>query len=304
MKKIVVLLTTIALVLPVSAQLRWNSVYQTYISQYKDLAIEEMLKHRIPASITLAQGLLESGAGQSELVKKGNNHFGIKCHDWTGRKTYHDDDAKNECFRAYKNAKESYEDHSQFLKRSRYGSLFALAPNDYRGWAKGLKACGYATDPGYATKLINVIELYKLYLYDSAKDYDKFFAKHAGNYLPGSSNMRLHPIYKYNDNYYLRARRGDTFKSLAEELELSARSLAKANERSKNDVLAEGEIIYLKKKRKHAEKQFKDKPHVVKPGESMYDIAQKYGIRVKSLYKMNDLPEDYQIKVGAVLRVY
>ena len=116
--------------------------------------------------------------------------------------------------------------------------------------------------------------------------------------------MRLHPIYKYNDNYYLRARRGDTFKSLAEELELSARSLAKANERSKNDVLAEGDIIYLKKKRKHAEKQFKDKPHVVKPGESMYDIAQKYGIRVKSLYKMNDLPEDYQIKVGAMLRVY
>jgi len=151
---------------------------------------------------------------------------------------------------------------------------------------------------------LGIIELYKLYLYDSAKDYDKFFAKHAGNYLPGSSNMRLHPIYKYNDNYYLRARRGDTFKSLAEELELSARSLAKANERSKNDVLAEGDIIYLKKKRKHAEKQFKDKPHVVKPGESMYDIAQKYGIRVKSLYKMNDLPEDYQIKVGAVLRVY
>ena len=179
MKKIVVLLTTIALVLPVSAQLRWNSVYQTYISQYKDLAIEEMLKHRIPASITLAQGLLESGAGQGALVKKGNNHFGIKCHDWTGRKTYHDDDAKNECFRSYKSAKESYEDHSQFLKRDRYKSLFALAPNDYRGWAKGLKACGYATDPSYATKLINVIELYKLYLYDSAKDYDKFFAKHA-----------------------------------------------------------------------------------------------------------------------------
>ena len=136
MKKIVVLLTTIALVLPVSAQLRWNSVYQTYISQYKDLAIEEMLKHRIPASITLAQGLLESGAGQGALVKKGNNHFGIKCHDWAGRKTYHDDDAKNECFRSYKSAKESYENHSQFLKRDRYKSLFALAPNDYRGWAK------------------------------------------------------------------------------------------------------------------------------------------------------------------------
>lgn len=304
MKKIVVLLVALALVLPTWSQLRWNSVYQTYISQYKDLAIEEMLKHRIPASITLAQGLLESGAGQSTLVKKGNNHFGIKCHDWTGRTTYHDDDAKDECFRAYKSAKESYEDHSQFLKRSRYRQLFALDITDYRGWAKGLKACGYATDPGYATKLINVIELYKLYLYDSATDYDRFFAKHAGNYQPGNTNMRLHPIHKYNDNYYLRARRGDTFKSLAKELELSARSLAKANERSKHDVLAEGDIIYLKKKRKHAEKQFKNRPHVVKAGESMYDIAQKYGIRLKSLYKMNDLPEDYQIRVGAVLRVY
>ena len=116
--------------------------------------------------------------------------------------------------------------------------------------------------------------------------------------------MRLHPIYKYNDNYYLRARRGDTFKSLAEELELSEKSLARANERSKEDVLAEGDIIYLKKKRKHADKDFKNRPHVVKPGESMYDIAQKYGIRLKSLYKMNDLSDDYQIKIGDVLRVY
>ncbi|PXX21153.1 glucosaminidase domain-containing protein [Hoylesella shahii] len=304
MKKIITLLLTITFVFSASAQLRWNSLYQTYISQYKDLAIEEMLKHKIPASITLAQGLLESCAGQSELVKKGNNHFGIKCHDWTGRKTYHDDDAKNECFRAYKSAKDSYEDHSQFLKRTRYKQLFSLPLTDYRGWARGLKACGYATDPGYATKLINVIELYKLYRYDSATDYDKFFIKHAGNYQPGNDNTRLHPIYKYNDNYYLRARRGDTFKSLAEELELSEKSLAKANERSKYDVLREGEIIYLKKKRKHAEKQFKNRPHVVKAGESMYDISQKYGIRVKSLYKLNDLPEDYQIKVGVVLRVY
>ena len=118
-----------------------------------------------------------------------------------------------------------------------------------------------------------------MYIYDTATSYDKFLTKHAGNYQPGSANMRLHPIYKYNDNYYLRARRGD-------------------------DVLAEGDIIYLKKKRKHADKDFKNRPHVVKPGESMYDIAQKYGIRLKSLYKMNDLSDDYQIKIGDVLRVY
>ena len=142
MKKIITLLLTITFVFSASAQLRWNSLYQTYISQYKDLAIEEMLKHKISASITLAQGIFESSAGRSELTVKGNNHFGIKCHDWTGRKTYHDDDAKNECFRAYKSAKDSYEDHSQFLKRTRYKQLFSLPLTDYRGWARGLKACG------------------------------------------------------------------------------------------------------------------------------------------------------------------
>lgn len=304
MKKVFLVLCLMGGILSASAQPKWNAQYQAYIDQHKDLAIEEMLRHRIPASITLAQGLLESGAGMSELVKQANNHFGIKCHDWTGDRTYRNDDSENECFRVYKTAKDSYKDHSKFLLRNRYSRLFALSTTDYKGWAQGLKDCGYATNPQYASRLIGIIELYKLYQYDTATGYDKFMAKHSGNYQPGAPSVRLHPIYKFNDNYYLKARQGDTFHSIAKEVELSARALSRANEREVDDVLNAGDIIYLKKKKKRSSVIYKDHPHVVKAGESMYDIAQMYGIRLKWLYKMNSLPADYQIQVGAVLRVY
>lgn len=288
-----------------SAQMRWNSVYQEYIDQYKDLAIEEMLRYNIPASITLAQGIFESGAGRSELSVKGNNHFGIKCHGWTGRSVYHDDDARNECFRAYDNVLQSYEDHSKFLRYNvRYNSLFTLQRTDYRGWAQGLKACGYATNPRYADKLIELIELYKLYELDKATSYDKFMAKRGGYDKPVSQGMSLHPIKIYNKNYYIIARAGDTFKGIGEEIDISYRKIAKYNERDKNDVLHAGEIIYLKKKQKKADKAYKNRPHVVKAGESMYSIAQRYGIRLKSLYKKNHLSPDYQARVGDTLRVY
>ena len=288
-----------------SAQMRWNSVYQEYIDQYKDLAIEEMLRYNIPASITLAQGIFESGAGRSELSVKGNNHFGIKCHGWTGRSVYHDDDARNECFRAYDNVLQSYEDHSKFLRYNvRYNSLFTLQRTDYRGWAQGLKACGYATNPRYADKLIELIELYKLYELDKATSYDKFMAKRGGYDKPVSQGMNLHPIKIYNKNYYIIARAGDTFKGIGEEIDISYRKIAKYNERDKNDVLHAGEIIYLKKKQKKADKAYKNRPHVVKAGESMYSIAQRYGIRLKSLYKKNHLSPDYQARVGDTLRVY
>jgi len=289
----------------VFAQMKWNQRYQNYIDQYKDLAIEEMMKWKIPASITLAQGIFESGAGMSDLARKGNNHFGIKCHGWQGRSVYHDDDEEGECFRAYDNANQSYEDHSRFLARSqRYSRLFKLKMTDYRGWAHGLKACGYATNPRYAYKLIELIELYKLYQYDNARSYDKFMAKHSGSDQPAIRGGLLHPIHIYNDNYYLYAREGDTFRLIGEEVEISYRQLARYNERNKNDVLHKGDIVYLKKKRKKAEKQFKNRPHTVKPGESMYGISQMYGIRLKSLYKKNKLSADYQIRVGDKLKVY
>lgn len=286
---------------------KWNSRYQNYIDQYKDLAIQEMFQYGIPASITLAQGLLESGAGGSELTLKGNNHFGIKCHGWTGRAVYQDDDAKGECFRAYDNAQQSYEDHSRFLKNGRrYRGLFDLDRSDYRGWARGLKSAGYATNPHYAQRLIDIIELYKLYQYDKANNYDKFMVKRAEKDKPATPGMTLHPIRKYNENYYIKARTGDTFESIGKEIDISGRKIAKWNEREYRDRLQPGEIIWLKKKQKRAPKQYKGHPHYVRPGESLYSIAQFYGIRLKSIIKKNPQLEkrQFQVRVGDEIRIY
>lgn len=285
-----------------SGQMKWNSAYQSYIDKYKDLAIEQMLKHNIPASITLAQGLLESGAGRSSLTTEGNNHFGIKCHlEWTGPSMKRDDDAPNECFRVYKHARESYEDHSKFLQKPRYKSLFSYSRTDYKSWAYGLKSCGYATSPTYAQQLIGIIELYNLQQYDKATSYDRYIAGHAGSNV--SRGTVGHQIFFFNDNYYVKAKKGDTFKSIGRELDVSYRKLAKYNERNKRDALNEGDIVYLKKKKTKAPKEYKYKPHVVKAGESMYDIAQMYGIRLKNLYKRNKLSPDFVPQEGDVLRV-
>ncbi len=304
MKKILAVLLLAVCTLTAVAQMRRNTAYINYISQYKDLAIEQMLRYRVPASITLAQGLLESRAGLSDLAVRGNNHFGIKCHGWTGRKTYHDDDEAGECFRAYDNARQSYEDHSRFLSQnSRYARLFSLDRTDYRGWAKGLKACGYATNPNYANSLIGIIETYGLSQYDRANTYDRFLERHTAD-TPARPGETLHQIYSYNDNYYVVAREGDTYTSIAKEVGLSARKIAKYNERNKKDTLSPGEYVYLKKKRKKAEKKYKKRPHVVKAGESLYSIAQYYGVRTKSLYKKNNLSPDYQLRVDDRIKVY
>ena len=283
--------------------MKWNQRYQQYIDQYKDIAIEQMQRWKIPASITLAQGIFESGAGQSELAVKGNNHFGIKCHGWTGRTLYHNDDQQGECFRAYPSAFDSYEDHSRFLANGqRYRSLFSLKTTDYKGWARGLKAAGYATNPQYADRLIELIQLYRLYQYDTATTYDHFMADHAKD-RPAVVGQQLHPIKIYNKNYYLYARRGDTFKSIGEEIGISYRKIAKYNERDKKDALQEGEIIWLKKKQTKAPKEYKGRLHYVRQGESMYSIAQTYGIRLKSLYKLNRLSPDYDLRIGDALRL-
>ena len=262
-----------------------------------------MQRYHIPASITLAQGLLESGAGRSELTRTSNNHFGIKCNNgWTGRRTYHDDDQRNDCFRVYDSAYDSYEDHSKFLAANqRYRSLFQLKTTDYKGWARGLKAAGYATNPVYAEKLIEIIQLYKLYQYDSAKGYDHFMAQRAK--VPEAAGVSLHTIKIFNKNYYIIARRGDTFKSIGQEVGISYRKIAKYNERNRKDQLEEGEVIWLKKKQSKAPKDYKGRLHYVRAGESMYTIAQQYGIRLKKLYKMNHLSPDYQLKVGDALRL-
>ena len=212
------------------------SSYHRYIRKYKDLAIEQQHKYKIPASITLAQGLLESGAGQSDLARRSNNHFGIKCHDWKGKRVYHNDDRRGECFRKYNKVEDSYEDHSKFLAlRSRYAPLFRLKITDYKGWAKGLQKCGYATDRKYANKLIKVIEDYKLYQYDSAKK-KKSKQKKA---------IVHHTIYRSNGLLYVHAKSGDSLEDIAKSTGISARKLSKYNEIPKDFPLQTGDVIYL-----------------------------------------------------------
>lgn len=300
MKRYLFFLVFILSFLSVGAQTRWNAQYQEYVDQWSSVAIEQMNRYRIPASITLAQGLLESGAGRSELAREGNNHFGIKCHNgWTGPTVYKDDDQRNDCFRSYKTARESYEDHSRFLVNGRrYQSLFSLKMTDYKGWARGLKAAGYATNPKYADRLIEIIEVYKLYEYDKGK-----VVRGEGDWRDGAVNAVMRDVYIFNDRYYVLARRGDTYRTIGDDMGVSYRKLAKYNERNKNDQLEDGEIVWLEKKARKAPKQYKGVPHIVQPGESMYSIAQYYGIRLERLYKMNDLGPDYSIRVGDQLRV-
>ncbi len=276
----------------VQAQKR-NKIYEDYIKKYREIAVHEMKKHHIPASITLAQGLLESGAGRGELARKANNHFGIKCGGrWNGRTVRHDDDARNECFRAYKNAEDSYKDHSKFLRDgARYQFLFDLKITDYKGWAKGLKKAGYATDPKYAYRLINLIELYDLYEYDRK-----------GGLKWLENNPNPHQPYIANELVYVVARRGDTFKSLSKELGISSRKLRSYNELPKDYAFRGGEIVYLEKKHKRATKG--NIVYVVKPGDSMYTIAQKYGIRLNNLYKLNKMDKDAGVpQAGTILRL-
>lgn len=269
---------------------RRNQHYLDYIEKYKAEAVEQMQRYHIPASITLAQGLLESGAGRSTLTRKSNNHFGIKCgSDWRGKRSYHDDDAKGECFRVYKNARESYEDHSRFLAgKRRYAALFKLKITDYKGWAHGLKKAGYATNPAYARSLINLIELYELDRFDRAK------LKKGWISVP-------HDTYLANGLLYIIAREGDTFDSLSDEFDLSARKIRKYNDLYKGYTLQPGDIIYLEKKHRRARKPYV--LHRVQPGESMYTIAQRYGIRLERLYKMNDKDTDYTPAVDDLLRL-
>lgn len=292
MKRYLISLLTIFVCLVLQAQTR-NKQYESYIKQYRDLAVEEMKKYRIPASITLAQGLLESGAGQSTLARKSNNHFGIKCgSDWRGKTVSHDDDARGECFRAYKHPKQSYEDHSKFLaNRPRYASLFKLDITDYKGWARGLKKAGYATNPRYAEQLIGIIELYDLHKYDRK-----------GGLKWMKENPNPHQTYIANGLVYIVVRAGDSWKSISKELDISQKKLRKYNDLYKGYALQVGDILYLEKKNRKADKEHI--VHVLRAGESMYSVSQKYGIRLKNLYKLNKMDEDDPApEVGTILRL-
>ncbi len=290
------LLISAVLFLSMDAQAqRRNARYVEYINKYSDMAVEQMKLHKIPASITLSQGLLESGAGMSELARKSHNHFGIKCGgSWNGRSVRHTDDAPNECFRAYSNPKDSYEDHSLFLKRgARYAFLFKLDITDYKGWARGLKKAGYATDPSYANRLITIIEDYELYKYDTRG------GRSSRKETP--TVMQPHQVYISNGIAYVIARDGDTFEGLDKEFDISWKKLVKYNDLHREYTLTNGDIIYLKAKNKKASKQYS--VYVVRDGDSMHGISQAFGIRLKNLYKMNRKDGDYIPEIGDRLRV-
>ena len=266
-----------------------NKTYLIYIDKFKDEAMRQQKRYKIPASITLAQGLLESGAGNGELARKSNNHFGIKCHGvWQGEKVYYDDDEKGECFRKYDDPMQSYEDHSLFLtSRPRYAELFNLKITDYRGWAVGLKKCGYATDKAYASKLIGIIELYNLNRYDL-----QALKKGKKN----QEDINPHTPYISWGRLYIEAKEGDTFESISNEFGIKRRKLAKYNELLKDHTFKEGEIIYLQEKNKYSKKGYKY--HIVKEGESLHSIAQKYGMKLSNIYALNRKYNNWIPNVG------
>lgn len=287
----------------VFAQAKRYKIYDDYIDTYKYIAIDHMKKYKIPASITLAQGLLESGAGKSSLTQSSNNHFGIKCHnDWKGGRVYKADDNPNDCFRKYKKAEDSYEDHSQFLaNKQRYQTLFSLSITDYRGWARGLQQAGYATDKAYANKLIKIIEDYELYQYDK-KGAGKSKGKDKGEYVVEEIiRVYEHVPYKTHNLIYVIAFDGDTYEGIADEFSFSPKELYKYNEVPKGFPLKGGDLVYFEKKKSKADKPYYD--HVVKVGESMHSISQLYGLSVKSLYKMNKKDYEYVPEEGDVLKL-
>lgn len=283
-----------------------QSDYIDYIERYKSMAVEQMHRHGVPASITMAQALLESGAGRSMLATKANNHFGIKVGTgWTGPYMLRDDDARNERFRVYNSVEHSYEDHSLFLKRPRYSSLFSLHRTDYKGWAKGLKAAGYATNPAYASLLINLIERFDLARLDymTPGESVRLVADVTGlapTAVVGGSAMSVH---RCNDNYYVVATQGDTYASISKAMGVSERKLRRYNEVGKYHRLLPGDVVFLEKKSKKVAKALKGAVHVVRAGESLHSIAQIYGVRMKTLYKLNHLAPDHLPQVGERLKL-
>lgn len=301
-----------------SAPRNGKSPQEIYIEQFADLAVEEMYRSGVPASITLAQGLLESGYGLSELAVEGNNHFGIKCHNnWKGRRMYYDDDRKGECFRKYDSPEQSYRDHSDFLRyRDRYKFLFDYKITDYKSWAHGLKKAGYATDPSYPSKLIKLIEDYRLYEYDvrsrSRKDKTERMLPKSPNEieqveaLTDVQRQDFHfnisrEVYARNGVPFVKASEGETYADIAHANNLFLREILRFNDLDADTALSPGTEVYLKPKKNQAVKGLGK--HVVEDGETMRSIAQRYGIKLKNLYKMNGM-EDYDVpREGDIIKL-
>ena len=294
---------------------------EEYIQTYKDIAMREMKSHKIPASITLAQGLLESGAGNSALAREAKNHFGIKCHKgWEGDTYIMDDDAKDECFRKYRNAEESFKDHSEFLcGRSRYAELFDLEITDYRGWAKGLKAAGYATNPKYAQLLIDRIELYDLTKYDRialgqmtdddqlpdiAPEDELLELAYSPNdrsvfeLVDMTADKRF--IYENNGVRFVFAKEGETPEGLAAAFGVKFKKFCEYNLLNHPDemVFHSGDVVYLAKLKN---KNWKAKKYTVQEGETLRDVALRFAMKPERILDENGLEEGTCLSAGQVL---
>jgi len=312
------LILLLALPLALAAQ---RITPEEYIQTYKDIAMREMRDHKIPASITLAQGLLESGAGNSALAREAKNHFGIKCHKgWEGDTYIMDDDAKDECFRKYNNVEESFRDHSDFLcTRSRYAALFELEITDYKGWAKGLKAAGYATNPKYAQLLIDRIELYDLTKYDQIALNQRTDDGRLPDIAPkdellelafSPKDRTLYPlvdmtdekrfIYENNGVRFVYAKEGETPEQLAKTFGIKYKRFCDYNLLRRPDemVFHSGDVVYLSRLRN---KNWKAKKYVVQEGETLRDVALRFAVKPNKILRKNRLTESDLITPGQEL---
>ena len=297
---------------------------EEYIQTYKDIAIREMKTHKIPASITLAQGILESGAGNSALAREAKNHFGIKCHKgWEGDTYYMDDDEKNECFRKYDNVEESFRDHSEFLcGRTRYAALFELDITDYEGWAKGLKAAGYATNPKYAQLLIDRINLYDLAQYDQialgllaeneVEPVDPEVVEEYFELAFSPEDKSVFPladmtpdgrfIYENNKVRFVFAKEGETPESMAQAFGIKFKKFCEYNclKHPEEVVFHSGDVVYLDKLRN---RNWKAKPYTVQEGETLRDVALRFAVKPRSIQHMNGVKDGERLFKGQVLRL-
>lgn len=269
--------------------------YQDYIDRYSPLAVEQQQAYGIPASITLAQGLLESAAGRSTLATRGNNHFGIKCHSgWTGDTLLRSDDAPDECFRAYNSAAESFADHSKFLLRKRYAPLFTLDPTDWQSWAVTLRKCGYATDPNYASRLITIIERYALYLYDTEAGH----RSEENTDFIRSSLLSTHKVRRSRGLHYVIALPGDDYAAIASEFGISKKKLLEYNDVRRDGEIKAWEEVYLEPKLDSAPDG--QSSATIGEGESIHSVAQRFGMTVAAVRTLNPKAKD---RPGTVLRL-
>lgn len=311
MNKITIIVIALIFTNAVAFTQNRSASYMTYIEMYSKLAVEQQNRYKIPASIILAQGLLESGAGKSELSLSSNNHFGIKCHNtWEGKKVYHKDDhAEPECFRKYDEVKDSYEDHSLFLtNRSHYSFLFDLYPTDYIGWAYGLKKAGYATDPAYPVKLIKIIDDYELHRFDLGEKSEYLYSKtdkpgimHTPQKTNTSTNLYSHELFRNNKVKCIFSIPGDTYAEIAQEFNLTEKRLLLYNDLIEATDILPGTIVYIKAKKKKAAPGYMQ--HVVKEGENMYRISQKYAMKLQQLYDLNKISYKSGAEVGMKLKL-